>query len=80
MLGVGHSAALAAADPEPSWEAGAASLERGLLTPAGLVVEHLGRAPYLCRGDSGTALHVLDAAILVCKRQAESDPCARARS
>ncbi len=55
-------------DPKDRWEAGAASLERLLLAPAGLAVEHLSRAPYLCRGDSRTALHVLDAALFTCRR------------
>jgi SAM-dependent methyltransferase len=50
---------------EPSWEAGAASIAR-VLGAAGLHVERLARAPYLCRGDARARLHVLDDALFVC--------------
>jgi SAM-dependent methyltransferase len=49
-----------------TWEGGAASIWRELLTPLGFRVERLSRAPYLCRGDSGAQCYVLDSAIFVC--------------
>jgi SAM-dependent methyltransferase len=55
---------------ERSWEAGAASLARELLAPAGLHVCVLSRAPYLSRGDRGQRLYALDAALFVCRTQA----------
>jgi len=51
---------------QPSWEGGAASIARELLTPAGLELRSLSRVPYLCRGDATTPLYVLDAAVFVC--------------
>jgi SAM-dependent methyltransferase len=53
--------------PAASWEAGAASVA-AIVERAGLRVERLARAPYLCRGDSATRLHVLDDALFVCSR------------
>jgi SAM-dependent methyltransferase len=50
-----------------SWEAGVVSVAREVLAPAGWQVSSISRAPYLCRGDSAHRLHVLDAAIFVCK-------------
>jgi SAM-dependent methyltransferase len=50
---------------EPSWEAGAASIA-GVLGAAGLRIERLARAPYVCRGDASARLHVLDDALFVC--------------
>jgi SAM-dependent methyltransferase len=50
---------------EPSWEAGAASIAC-MLGAAGLRVERLARAPYVCRGDARARLHVLDDALFVC--------------
>lgn len=47
------------------WELGVGSL-RGPVEGAGMRVERVSRAPYLCRGDSTTPVYVLDAAILVC--------------
>jgi SAM-dependent methyltransferase len=65
----GHTAdpeeALPAA--ESSWEAGAASLAE-LLEDAGLRVQCFARAPYLCRGDAATRLHVLDDVLFTCSR------------
>jgi SAM-dependent methyltransferase len=54
--------------PRETWEAGAGSFADELLTPAGLRVERLSRAPYLCRGDATKPLYVLDAALFVCTR------------
>jgi SAM-dependent methyltransferase len=53
------------------WEAGVASLASKLLVPAGLRVERLSRAPYLCRGDARQQLYALDAALFVCSAQRE---------
>lgn len=50
---------------EPSWEAGATSIAR-VLGEAGLHIARLARAPYMCRGDARTRLHVLDDALFVC--------------
>lgn len=50
-----------------SFEAGAASVAREVLAPAGLRVARLSRAPYLCRGDARAPLHVLDAALFACE-------------
>ena len=68
----------ATADPEeplpaaePSWEAGAASIAREL-GAAGLRIERLARAPYVCRGDTRARLHVLDDALFVCAADARA--------
>jgi len=55
--------------PRRSFEASATSLVRELLEPAGLVVERLSRAPYLCHGDAQTPLYALDAAIFACRSE-----------
>jgi SAM-dependent methyltransferase len=54
-------------EPLPTWELGAASIARELLTPCGLAIERLARAPYLSRGDARTPLYALDAALFVCR-------------
>lgn len=57
----------AAEDP---WEAGAASVARAVLEPAGLAITALSRAPYLCKGDAGSPLYALDAAVFACAKAA----------
>jgi SAM-dependent methyltransferase len=52
--------------PEPTFEAGATALAREVIEPAGLTIERICRAPYLCRGDAEHALYALDAAVFVC--------------
>ena len=49
-----------------SFERGAAELWSSVIAPAGFALEHFSRAPYLCHGDAGTPLYVLDAAVFVC--------------
>lgn len=49
------------------WEQDVADLVERVLEPAELQVETLCRAPYLSRGDETHPVHVLDAAILVCR-------------
>jgi SAM-dependent methyltransferase len=50
----------------PSFELGCERLANELIAAAGLAVERLSRAPYLCQGDATTPLYALDAAIFVC--------------
>jgi SAM-dependent methyltransferase len=52
-----------------SWEEGAGDMAE-LLEASGYRVRSLSRAPYLCRGDTGVPLHVLDAAIFACEVRA----------
>lgn len=48
------------------WELGVGSVA-GVLRAEGLMIEAVSRAPYLCRGDSTSAIYVLDAAVFVCR-------------
>jgi SAM-dependent methyltransferase len=61
---------------EPTWEAGAASIAR-TLTAAGLRIERLARAPYVCCGDARARLHVLDDALFVCTASGDAHDRAR---
>ena len=69
-----HVGALTVDPEEPlpieraSWEAAAASLAQRVLSPRGLVVERLARAPYLCRGTARQPVIALDDAIFLCRR------------
>jgi protein-L-isoaspartate O-methyltransferase len=51
-----------------TFEDAASELAEWLLAPAGLVVERVARAPYLCRGDRRVPVTQLDDAIFVCRR------------
>ena len=39
-----------------------------MLVPMGFEVERVARVPYLCQGDSGSALYALDDAVLLLRQ------------
>jgi SAM-dependent methyltransferase len=54
--------------PRAGWETSVARLVTAVLSPLGLEVEAISRAPYLCRGDAERPLYVLDDALFVCRK------------
>jgi SAM-dependent methyltransferase len=57
-----------------SWEAGASTLLEAVFEPLGWDVTGLSRVPYLCRGEAGRPVHVLDDAIFVMRSKRRSEP------
>ena len=52
-------------DPNASCEAAVQQLAARVLKPAGFKILKVSRVPYLCQGDTGSALYALDDAIFV---------------
>lgn len=50
-----------------SWESAASLLAERLFGAAGLEIVSLSRVPYLCRGDAGAPLYILDDAVFVAR-------------
>lgn len=71
----GHTAdpeePLPVGDASEAFEASLVRVHDELLRPAGLSLRAWSRMPYLCHGDASAPLHVLDAAVLACTRDAE---------
>jgi len=57
-----------------SWEGGAATLVEAVLEPLGFELLALSRVPYLCRGERGRPVHVLDDALFVLRSNRDAEP------
>lgn len=58
--------------PSAAWEPSLVALVENELSPLGLEVQAVTRAPYLCQGDSKRHMYVLDDAVLVCRKSGQS--------